>query len=89
MVLILGLHNQKCIAKVFEDNSSALEIATVHKVRPQTKHLNVQFHHFRHHVNTGQITIHPIDTNEQPADMLSKSVPLSKLTKHRRFIMGW
>jgi hypothetical protein len=28
--------------KVFEDNSGALEMATVHKPRPRTKHLNVK-----------------------------------------------
>ena len=85
----IGTTQPKVHCKVFEDNSGALEIATIHKVRPRTKHMNVQFHHFRHHVNTGQITIHPIATENQPADMLSKSVPWSKLAKHRRFIMGW
>jgi len=85
----VGTTQPKVHCKVFEDNSGALEIATVHKVRPRTKHMNVQFHHFRHHVNTGQMTIHPIDTEDQPADMLSKSVPLRKLNKHRCFIMGW
>jgi hypothetical protein len=75
--------------EVFEDNSGALEIATIHKTRPRTKHMNVQMHHFRHHVDTGEISIHPIDTDDQPADMLSKSVPVNKLIKFRRFIMGW
>ena len=75
--------------KVFEDNSGALEIATVHKVRPRAKHINVQCHHFRQYVNSGQMSIQPIDTDEQPADMLSKSVPWKKLAKHRLFISGW
>jgi len=85
----VGTTKPKVHCKVFEDNSGALEIATVHKVRPRTKHMNVQFHHFCHHINTGQMTVHPIDTDEQPADMLSKSLPLVKLVKHRQFIMGW
>ena len=85
----IGTTQPKIHCKVFEDNSGALEIATVHKVRPRTKHMNVQYHHFRHHVNTGQMSIHPIDTDDQPADMLSKSVSLDKLVKHRLFIMGW
>lgn len=75
--------------KVFEDNSGALEIATVHKVRPRTKHMNVQYHHFRHYVDNGEMSIHAIDTENQPADMLSKSVPLQLLIRHRRKIMGW
>ena len=85
----VGTTEPKVHCKVFEDNSGALEIATVHKVRPRTKHLNVQWHHFRHYVTSGQITIHPIDTEDQPADMLSKSVPLQKLIKHRLFLCGW
>ena len=51
--------------------------------------MNVQYHHFRHYVDTGEITIHPIDTNDQPADMLSKSVPIGKLIKHRMFLQRW
>jgi hypothetical protein len=85
----IGSCSPRVHCKVFEDNSGALEIATVHKVRPRTKHMNVQYHHFRHYVNNGEISIHAIKTDEQPADMLTKSVPLDKLTKHRRFILGW
>jgi len=36
--------------KVFEDNSGALELARLPKVRPRTKHINVCYHHFREHV---------------------------------------
>ena len=58
--------------KVFEDNSGALEIASVHKYRPRTKHLNCRLHHFRSYIDSGDISIHPIDTKEQPADYLTK-----------------
>jgi hypothetical protein len=37
----------KVQCKVFEDNSGALEIATTHKFRPRTKHINVKLHHCR------------------------------------------
>jgi hypothetical protein len=51
--------------KVFEDNSACLEISNIHKMRPRTKHINVQYHHFRSYVNSGEISIFPIDTGEQ------------------------
>ena len=35
---------------VFEDNSWALELANVPKMRPRTKHINNKYHHFREHV---------------------------------------
>jgi Reverse transcriptase (RNA-dependent DNA polymerase) len=75
--------------KVFEDNSGAVEIATVHKMRPRTKHINTQYHHFRQYVQDGKISIVPISTENQRADILTKSLPMPLLVKHRRDIMGW
>ena len=43
----------KC--RVFEDNAGALQLAIEPKLRPRTKHLAVQLHHFRHYVTTKQI----------------------------------
>ena len=79
----------KVYCKVFEDNSGKTEITTVHKVRPRTKHMNVQWHHFRHYVDTKEITIHAIKSEDQPADMMTKSIPLGLLQKFRYIIMGW
>jgi hypothetical protein len=41
----------KVHCKVFEDNSGALEIATVHKFHPRAKHINVKYHFFRDYIN--------------------------------------
>ena len=62
----------KVHCKVFEDNTGALEIAKIHKYRPRTKHLNCRLHHFPSYVDdTKEISIHKIDTKEQPADYLT------------------
>ena len=46
--------------KAFEDNSGALEMAKVPKIRPRTKHLNNMYHHFRESVqNIEQIFTTP------------------------------
>ena len=44
----------KITCRVFEDNVGALELANAHKLRPRTKHLSVQLHHFRQRVWTRQ-----------------------------------
>jgi hypothetical protein len=75
--------------KVFEDNSGALEMATVHKSRPRTKHLNVKLHHFRDYVTRKEISIHPIDTSMQLADYLTKAVNWVTLSRLRPLVMGW
>ena len=74
---------------VFEDNSGALEMARIHKYRPRTKHLNVRLHHFRDYVERKEISIHPINTNDQPADYLTKALNEETLVRHRRTVLGW
>jgi hypothetical protein len=75
--------------RVFEDNSGAIEIAKVPKMRPRTKHINIKYHHFRSYVDRGEISIHAISTDLQPADMLTKPLNSSTLQRHRLKIMGW
>ena len=38
---------------VFEDNAGALELARCPKMRPRTKHIAVNYHHIRDHVQKG------------------------------------
>jgi hypothetical protein len=75
--------------KVFEDNSGAIEIATVLKMRPRTKHINIKYHHFRSHVENGEITVNAITTDLQPADMLTKPLNHTTFSRHRKTIMEW
>ena len=79
----------KVHCRVFEDNSSAIEMAVVHKWRPRTKHLATKLHHFRSYVNPGKISIRKIDTSLQPADVLTKPLKSELLKRHRKTIMGW
>jgi hypothetical protein len=43
--------------KVFKDNSGALELARLPKLRPRTKHINVCYHNFCEHVCKGLINL--------------------------------
>jgi hypothetical protein len=74
--------------KVFEDNSGALELARLPKLRPRTKHINVCYHHFREHVRKGFIKIFPVDTKNQIADALTKALAQNDFTRHRKFMCG-
>jgi hypothetical protein len=69
----------KC--KAFKDNNGALEMATVHKLRPHTKHINVKYHHFRAAVNVGTIQVEKIDTTEQIADIFTKPLGVELFQK--------
>jgi hypothetical protein len=79
----------KVHCKAFEDNSDTLERTNMHKLRPRTKHLAVSWHHFRYHVENGDITVLPISTDGQLADCLTKSNDYLTLKRHCYAIMGW
>ena len=74
---------------MFEDNSAALEMAKVHKVRPRTRHINSVYHHFRNEVANGRIILEKVATEDNEADILTKSTRLDLFIKHRLAILGW
>ena len=74
--------------KAFEDNSGALEIARLPKMRPRTKAINVIYHHFREYVRLGLIKIYPISTDDQVADIFTKPLTQNPFVKHRVKICG-
>ena len=85
----VGSTKPKVFCRVFEDNSGALEIATVPKMRPRTKTINIKYHHFRQYVDRGEIEVKAIDSEDNPADMMTKPVALGILQRHRETILGW
>jgi len=74
--------------KVFEDNSGALELARLPKLRPRTKHINIVYHHFREAVRNGDIKIFPVGTEDQIADVLTKALPQNLFVRHRIKMCG-
>ena len=68
---------------------SALESANTHKLRPRTKHLAVQLHHFRQHVLDETIAVEKVDTQCQRADVFAKALPRDAFRHLRKTIIGW
>jgi hypothetical protein len=73
--------------KSFEDNSGALELARLPKMRPRTKHINVRFHHFREHVRLGLIKVFPISTDQQLADIFTKPLAQNAFLNIRKALL--
>jgi hypothetical protein len=82
LVLILSIINKwhtrqkessqpKVYCKAFKDNTGALKLARLPKMRPQTKHVNIKYHHFREYIHFGLIKVLPISTTEQIADIFT------------------
>jgi hypothetical protein len=83
----LGPPTIRC--KAFEDNSGALQLARLPKMRPRTRRINVKYHHFREAVAKGRITIEHVSTTNQLADELTKNFPRDLFVRLRKVIMGW
>jgi len=75
--------------KCFEDNSGALELARLPKMRPRTKHINQVLHHFRSFVKDGSIKVLPIESINQKGDIFTKPLAQNQFVKLRRMLMGW
>ena len=86
---LLGKPQATTMCNAFEDNTGALELAKVPKMRPRTKHINIKYHHFREHVQQGTIKVEHVSTDNQIADIFTKPLPAAPFLKHRQVIMGW
>jgi hypothetical protein len=74
--------------KVFEDNSGALELARLPKLRPRINHIKVCYNHFCKHVWKGLSKIFPIDTKDQIAGTLIKPLAQNDFQRHHRLMCG-
>ena len=86
---LLGNSRTTMKCNAFEDNTGALELAKVPKMRPRTKHINIKYHHFRDHIQRGTIQVEHVSTEQQIADIFTKPLPAALFLKHRQVIMGW
>jgi hypothetical protein len=86
---VLPSKTPQVYCKAFEDNSGALEMARLPKLRPRTKHVNLSFHHFREYARKRLLEIHPIETANQEGDIFTKPLGLNLFQRFRKRIMGW
>jgi len=64
------------------NNQSAIAIAKNPEFHDRTKHINICYHFLRHKVESGDITLDYVPTNDQPADVLTKGLAREK---HKKF----
>lgn len=75
--------------KAFEDNFSVIELAHTPKLYPRTKHINLLYHKFREYIRHKEITIHPINMDEQLADVFTKSLAQNVFEKYHTALLKW
>jgi hypothetical protein len=75
---------------IFEDNNGCLQLATVPKMTPRSKHIAVKYFWFRSHVGPNHgISIVQCDTKDMLADIFTKGLPAEQFAILRELLMGW
>ena len=76
---------------IFEDNSTALNLATSQKITSRTKHWCIKWHFFWSHLNdvTKNIECQKVDTKNQQADYLTKGLTKDVFEHCRKLNQGW
>ncbi|PKU81707.1 putative mitochondrial protein [Dendrobium catenatum] len=73
--------------ELYCDNISAMSIACNPIFHARTKHIEVDHHFIRDCIQSKQITVHHISTFDQPADILTKSLPFARLLALRNKLL--
>ena len=80
---------------VYEDNVGAIELAKLPKLRPRTKHIGIQYHHFRSWTSRGindeepRVKVQHISTEIQQADIFTKPLARVQFQALRKLLCGW
>ena len=71
----------------FEENKGNRVIASVPRIRPRTKHINIKYWHFVEYFEQGRISIQSVKSEDQLADMLTKPLLAASFEKLRDIIL--
>ncbi|KAG8502523.1 hypothetical protein CXB51_001167 [Gossypium anomalum] len=76
--LFSELNEDHQISTVFCDSQSTIFLTKDQMFHERTKHIDVQYHFVRDIIARGDIVVSKISTHENPADMMTKSLPITK-----------
>ena len=74
----------KINCRTYKDNTGALELIRLLKMRPPTKHINVVYHHFCDYNCRGLISVVGNESENQWAGILTKSLGLLMFLRLRK-----
>jgi hypothetical protein len=69
--------------KIRVDSQGALDLAINARFSQKTKHIDIRHHFIRHHIETGDISLEYLRTNEMTADILTKALDRTTFEKLR------
>ncbi|KAG8498692.1 hypothetical protein CXB51_005072 [Gossypium anomalum] len=76
--LFSELNEDLQISTVFCDSQSAIFLTKDQMFHERTKHIDIRYHFVRDIIARGDIVLRKISTHENPTDMMTKSLPITK-----------
>jgi hypothetical protein len=74
------LDNSRNVTTVFCDNQSAIFLTKDQMFHDRTKHIDVRYHFVREVIARGDFKVIKIHTNDNPADVFTKCLPVAKFS---------
>ncbi|CAN0876377.1 Retrovirus-related Pol polyprotein from transposon TNT 1-94 [Linum grandiflorum] len=71
-------HQVELPVHLHADNTSAIQIATNPVLHDRTKHIETHVHYIRQLIQTGEVKLHYLNTEDQVADALTKALGTSR-----------
>jgi len=82
LIWLKGLYAELCgvnsCINLYCDNQSAIYLTKDQMFHERTKHINIKYHFVRDVIEEGELKVCKISTHDNPADMLTKPVPVAK-----------
>ena len=78
LVKELGVLNS--VVEIFSDGQSAIQLCKNPVFHERTKHVDVRYHFIRETISSGAMKLEKISTADNPADMATKGLPVSKFS---------
>jgi hypothetical protein len=63
---------------LFCDNQSVIYLTKDHMFHERINHIDVKYHYVREVIAEGRLKVHKISTHDNPADMMTKHIPVAK-----------
>ena len=73
---------------IYEDNNGVIVVATIPRMTPASKHIDVRYHWFRQNVGN-EFVIRKIKAENQKADNFTKGLQGQIFARIRKLLCGW
>ena len=80
----MGIEQQKAL--VWSDSQSAISLSKNNSFHERTKHIAIKYYFIRDVIEEGEVEVLKIHTSRNPADMLTKGIPVQKFEAALEFL---